>query len=188
MSAHAQKRPQRQRNVHDATGGHHLRGPEVLSKAAPGAEAHFASRTQKTRKHKHLVLKWVLGIFAALIAAGIGLFAYMYTTTKSRGRKVRAGQRRPCVHDDATPIGSYAEQNRAEIVSCADLPDFVGSAIGFGDRSFYTNGASIRSGIARAFYNNLTTGSRGRAVPPSLPGMRNAIIWAKPPRTWSRAA
>ena len=37
---------------------------------------------KKQNKRKHLVLKWVLGIFAALLAAGIGLFAYMYITTE----------------------------------------------------------------------------------------------------------
>ena len=37
---------------------------------------------KRQNKRKHLVLKWVLGIFAALLAAGIGLFAYMYITTE----------------------------------------------------------------------------------------------------------
>ena len=63
-------------------------------------------------------------------------------------------------NDGTTPIGSYAEQNR-EIISCADLPDYVGNAIvASEDRSFYTNKGIDPIGIARAFYNNLTTGSR----------------------------
>ena len=40
--------------------------------------SHRANGPKKNRtKRKHLVLKWVLGIFAALLTAGIGLFAYM---------------------------------------------------------------------------------------------------------------
>ena len=139
-----------------------------------------------TRKHKHLVLKWVLGIFAALIAAGIGLFAYMYITTEiPQPEKFALAEKTTVYYNDGTtPIGSYAEQNR-EIISCADLPDYVGNAIvASEDRSFYTNKGIDPIGIARAFYNNLTPVA-GRAVPPSPSSMRNAIIWAKPPRTWA---
>mgnify|MGYP000752471958 CR=1 FL=1 len=135
---------------------------EVLSKP-PQRPKHTSHRApKKTRKHKHLVLKWVLGIFAALIAAGIGLFAYMYITTEiPQPEKFALAEKTTVYYNDGTtPIGSYAEQNR-EIISCADLPDYVGNAIvASEDRSFYTNKGIDPIGIARAFYNNLTTGSR----------------------------
>ena len=139
-------------------GGH----GEVLSKPPQGPKHTSHRAPKKTRKHKHLVLKWVLGIFAALIAAGIGLFAYMYTTTEiPQPEKFALAEKTTVYYNDGTtPIGSYAEQNR-EIISCADLPDYVGNAIvASEDRSFYTNKGIDPIGIARAFYNNLTTGSR----------------------------
>ncbi len=56
------------------------------SHSAPKPQNHGSHRAngpqKKQNKRKHLVLKWVLGIFAALLAAGIGLFAYMYITTE----------------------------------------------------------------------------------------------------------
>ena len=40
---------------------------EVLSKPPQGPKHTSHRAPKKTRKHKHLVLKWVLGIFAALV-------------------------------------------------------------------------------------------------------------------------
>ena len=126
---------------------------EVLSKPPQGPKHTSHRAPKKTRKHKHLVLKWVLGIFAALIAAGIGLFAYMYITTEiPQPEKFALAEKTTVYYNDGTtPIGSYAEQNR-EIISCADLPDYVGNAIvASEDRSFYTNKGIDPIGIARAF-------------------------------------
>ncbi len=62
--------------------------------------------------------------------------------------------------DGTTPIGTFSEQNR-EIIDCSVLPDYVGQAVvASEDRSFYTNRGIDLVGIARAFWNNLTTGSR----------------------------
>ena len=91
-----------------------------------------------------------------------GLLAYMYITTEiPQPEKFALAEKTTVYYNDGTtPIGSYAEQNR-EIISCADLPDYVGNAIvASEDRSFYTNKGIDPIGIARAFYNNLTTGSR----------------------------
>ena len=67
-----------------------------------------------------------LGIFAALLAAGIGLFAYMYITTEIPEPEKFALAEKTTVYyaDGTTEIGSYAEQNR-EIIDCAVLPDYV---------------------------------------------------------------
>ena len=64
---------------------------------------------------------------AGVPAAGIGLFAYMYITTEiPQPEKFALAEKTTVYYNDGTtPIGSYAEQNR-EIISCADLPDYVG--------------------------------------------------------------
>ena len=84
---------------------------EVLSKPPQGPKHTSHRAPKKTRKHKHLVLKWVLGIFAALIAAGIGLFAYMYITTEiPQPEKFALAEKTTVYYNDSTtPIGSYAE-------------------------------------------------------------------------------
>ena len=81
---------------------------EVLSKPPQGPKHTSHRAPKKTRKHKHLVLKWVLGIFAALIAAGIGLFAYMYTTTEiPQPEKFALAEKTTVYYNDGTtPIGS----------------------------------------------------------------------------------
>ena len=136
------------------------------SHSAPKPQNHGSHRAngpkKKQNKRKHFVLKWVLGIFAALLAAGIGLFAYMYITTEIPEPEKFALAEKTTVYyaDGTTEIGSYAEQNR-EIIDCAVLPDYVGNAIvASEDRSFYTNKGIDLYGIARALYTNLTTGSR----------------------------
>ncbi len=130
----------------------------------PRHGAHRANGPRKRRNKKRgpLILKWVLGIFAVLVAAGIGLFAYMYITTEIPEPEKFALAEKTTVYysDGTTEIGSYAEQNR-EIIDCAVLPDYVGNAIvASEDRSFYTNKGIDLTGIARALYTNLTTGSR----------------------------
>ena len=147
-------------------GSSHSRGLRGAG-SAPAAQhtghgSHRANGSGKPRKHRHLILKWVLGIFAALIAAGIGLFIYMYVTTEVPAPEKFALAEKTTVYysDGTTEIGSYAEQNR-EIIDCSVLPDYVGNAIvSSEDRSFYTNKGIDLVGIARALYNNLTTGSR----------------------------
>ena len=141
-------------------GVHQGGGPNRPSHQAPKHTSHRAPK--KTRKHKHLILKWVLGIFAAILVAGIGLFAYLYITTDIPEPEKFALAEKTTVYysDGTTEIGSYAEQNR-EIIDCSTLPDYVGNAIvASEDRSFYTNKGIDPIGIARALYNNLTTGSR----------------------------
>ena len=130
----------------------------------PGHGVHRTNGPKKDRGKKRgkLILKWVLGIFAVLIAAGIGLFAYLYITTEIPEPEKFALAEKTTVYysDGTTEIGSYAEQNR-EIIDCAVLPDYVGNAIvASEDRSFYTNKGIDLTGIARALYTNLTTGSR----------------------------
>lgn len=119
-------------------------------------------RRQQKKQRKNLVLKWILGVFATLMVAGIGVFAYFYITTEIPQPEKFALAEATTVYyaDGTTKIGTYAEQNR-DIIECSALPDYVGKAIvASEDRSFYTNKGIDPIGIARALYNNLTTGSR----------------------------
>lgn len=153
-----------------STGPRTVSGQSAQSNASestrrrPRHGAHRANgpRRRRNKKRGPLILKWVLGIFAVLVAAGIGLFAYMYITTEIPEPEKFALAEKTTVYysDGTTEIGSYAEQNR-EIIDCAVLPDYVGNAIvASEDRSFYTNKGIDLTGIARALYTNLTTGSR----------------------------
>lgn len=124
--------------------------------------SHGSKGPKPKGKSKHLILKWVLGIIGALLALGIGAFAYLYATTEIPQPESIAVAENTTVYyaDGATPIGTFSEQNR-EIIDCSVLPDYVGQAVvASEDRSFYTNRGIDLVGIARAFWNNLTTGSR----------------------------
>ena len=124
--------------------------------------SHGSKGPKPKGKSKHLILKWVLGITGALLALGIGAFAYLYTTTEIPQPESIAVAENTTVYyaDGTTPIGTFSEQNR-EIIDCSVLPDYVGQAVvASDDRSFYTNRGIDLVGIARAFWNNLTTGSR----------------------------
>lgn len=124
--------------------------------------SHGSKGPKPKGKSKHLILKWVLGIIGALLALGIGVFAYLYATTEIPQPESIAVAENTTVYyaDGTTPIGTFSEQNR-EIIDCSVLPDYVGqAAVASEDRSFYTNRGIDLVGIARAFWNNLTTGSR----------------------------
>ena len=124
--------------------------------------SHGSKGPKPKGKSKHLILKWVLGITGALLALGIGAFAYLYATTEIPQPESIAVAENTTVYyaDGTTPIGTFSEQNR-EIIDCSALPDYVGQAVvASEDRSFYTNRGIDLVGIARAFWNNLTTGSR----------------------------
>ena len=108
----------------------------------------------------------MLGIFFSLIGlgllAGIAVFAYLYTTTEVPQPEKFALAEKTTVYyaDGTTAIGSYAEQNR-EIISCEGLPDYIGNAIVASEnRTFYTDKGLDLKGIARAFINNVTKGTR----------------------------
>ena len=124
--------------------------------------SHGSKGPKPKGKSKHLILKWMLGITGALLALGIGAFAYLYATTEIPQPESIAVAENTTVYyaDGTTPIGTFSEQNR-EIIDCSVLPDYVGQAVvASEDRSFYTNRGIDLVGIARAFWNNLTTGSR----------------------------
>ena len=172
------------RRAHSSDRGPALRKPRATQSKTAGTTKTSSTRgprgknntsrkpanTHRASSHKrnggHRVLKWVLGIFFGLIglglAIGIGVFAYLYATTEVPQPEKFALAEKTTVYyaDGTTPIGSYAEQNR-EIISCEGLPDYVGNAIVASEnRTFYTDKGLDLKGIARAFINNVTKGTR----------------------------
>lgn len=124
--------------------------------------SHGSNGPQPKGKRKHLILKCVLGVIGVLAALGIGTFAYLYVTTEIPQPESIAVAENTTVYysDGTTQIGTFSSQNR-EIIDCSVLPEYVGQAVvASEDRSFYTNRGIDFVGIARAFWNNLTTGSR----------------------------
>ncbi|WP_170114995.1 transglycosylase domain-containing protein [Bifidobacterium callitrichidarum] len=108
----------------------------------------------------------MLGIFFGLFGLGLltgcAAFAYLYTTTEvpQPEKFALAEKTRVYYADGTTLIGSYAEQNR-DIISCEGLPSYLGNAIVASEnRTFYTDRGVDLKGIARAFWNNVTTGTR----------------------------
>ena len=144
------------RGTHKASSSHRAKKQNSRRNANPNGP-----KKKKNRK-KGLWWKILLGVIGGLLAIGIGLFAYLYATTEiPQPEKVALAEKTTVYYSDGTtPIGSFSEQNR-EIIDCSVLPDYVGNAIvASEDRSFYTNGGIDIMGMARALYNNLTTGSR----------------------------
>ncbi|PST46348.1 penicillin-binding protein [Bifidobacterium callitrichos] len=132
----------------------HYRGGNHRARGGKGPKARGRSR--------HLILKWILGLIALCLAAGIGLFAYLYATTEVPAPEKVAMASNTTVYfsDGTTEMGTFSEQNR-EIIDCAVLPDYVGNAIVASEnRSFYTDRGIDLQGIARALVNNVTKGTR----------------------------
>ncbi|WEV67088.1 transglycosylase domain-containing protein [Bifidobacterium sp. ESL0769] len=114
------------------------------------------------KKHKHLILKWMLGIIAALILAGIGTFAYLYATTEiPQPEKIAMAEKTKVYYaDGTTPVGDFATQNR-EIISCDALPKYIGqSMVASENQTFYKDTGVDFKGIARALLNNVSGGAR----------------------------
>lgn len=141
------------RAAHKASTSH--RAPKRGQNAPKGPK-------KRTNRKKGMWWKILLGVLGGLLAIGIGLFTYLYVTTDiPQPEKVAIAEKTTVYYNDGTTeIGSFSEQNR-EIIDCSVLPDYVGNAIvASEDRSFYRNGGIDIMGMARALYNNLTTGSR----------------------------
>lgn len=117
---------------------------------------------KRKNKPKHRVLKWFLIIFGTLIALGVAAFIYLYATTEVPKPEDMALAQKTTVYysDGKTPIGTFAQQNR-EIVACDTIPDYTGNAVVASENStFWTDSGIDLQGIARAFYTNVTKGTR----------------------------
>ncbi len=93
---------------------------------------------------------------------GAALVAYLYATTDiPQPEKIAMAATTTVYYSDGkSEIGSFGAQNR-QIVSCDDLPSYIGHAVVASEnRSFYSDSGIDLKGIARALFTNVTTGSR----------------------------
>ncbi|MDF7664544.1 transglycosylase domain-containing protein [Bifidobacterium sp. ESL0745] len=121
-----------------------------------------APQRRGPKRHRHRILKWTLGIIAAIILAGIGMFAYLYATTEiPLPEKIAMAEKTKVYYaDGTTPVGNFATQNR-EIISCDALPKYIGqSMVASENQSFYKDTGVDFKGIARALLNNVSGGAR----------------------------
>ena len=152
-----------------ASGSTRQAGPSTRRSATRSSGKRPSGSRNQSKGHKQpknhkkgLWWKILLGVIGGLLLAGIGLFIYLYATTDiPQPEKVAIAEKTNIYYSDGTtPIGSISSQNR-EIIDCSVLPEYVGNAIvASEDRSFHTNKGIDIMGMARALYNNLTTGSR----------------------------
>ena len=121
-----------------------------------------SGRGNRPRKKRHVILKWVLAMLGIAVVCAAGLFAYLWFTTEiPQPEKIAMAEKTEVYFaDGTTKIGTFAEQNR-EIIDCSVLPEYVRQAVVASEnRTFYSDKGIDPKGIARAFINNVKTGSR----------------------------
>ncbi|MDR3152474.1 MAG: penicillin-binding protein [Bifidobacteriaceae bacterium] len=112
-----------------------------------------------------IISRSIIIFFCLIFACAIGLFLWFIISYNSvvipQPDKVALEERSTVYYSDGmTPIGSLSNQNR-QIIDCSVLPSFVENAVvASEDRSFWTNPGIDPVGIIRAFFNNLTKGTR----------------------------
>ncbi|NHC16447.1 transglycosylase domain-containing protein, partial [Motilibacter deserti] len=105
----------------------------------------------------------LLGTMGALIVAGAFAWVYARTTVPEASAAALAQTSNVYYSDGKTLLGRLSgEQNRTS-VSIENVPESVTHAVlAAEDRSFYTNSGVSPKAIARAFWSNLSSDSRGQ--------------------------
>jgi membrane peptidoglycan carboxypeptidase len=122
----------------------------------PGAEG-----TRQRRFTVKRVLGWLAGLAVVGVAAGAALFAVAYFTTEIPEVNEVAAAQATIVYwnDGEREIARLGDTNRIS-VPLSDVPEDVQFAVlSAEDRSFYEHWGFDVVGIARAFWNNLTSSS-----------------------------
>lgn len=137
--------------------------------SASSASAQSRGRSAKSKSVAKKKSGWgrrigltIVFAFLLSVIAGAGLFLYMYSRATIPAASDLALAQKTSIYysDGTTKLGDLGEVNR-EIIDTTTLPDYVGKAIvASEDRTFYTNSGVDLKGIARALFNNVTTGSR----------------------------
>lgn len=124
------------------------------------ADANGAKTPQRSllgRIFRGLLLA-ILGLFILGVLAVVAL--YIRTSVPAVDEFATSQTTRVYYDDGQTEIGVLSEVNR-EIIDPTTLPDYVSKAVvASEDRTFYTNSGIDLKGIARAFWTNVTTGTR----------------------------
>lgn len=104
----------------------------------------------------------VLGLFAFVVALGVGTFVVLYATTEVPNPDDFARAQASTVYfaDGTTEMGTFSEQNRV-IVGDDAIPEHVKQAVvAAEDRTFYENPGINPVGIVRALWNNVRGGQQ----------------------------
>jgi membrane peptidoglycan carboxypeptidase len=131
-------------------------GKGPASRKKPANRKHKAGRPWWKR-----ALLWMLGIGAALVALGLAAFAVLYFTLEIPEPNDFATSETTIVYyaDGESELGQFSTENRIS-VPLEQVPLHVQQAVlAAEDRTFYENQGISPTGIARAFWNNLTNGS-----------------------------
>ncbi|NAZ78177.1 penicillin-binding protein, partial [Kineococcus sp. T13] len=107
-------------------------------------------------------LRWLLGLVVAGLVLGAGGFAAAYALVDVPDPNELADAQVSTVYyaDGSTQLGTFAARNR-ENVTIEQVPLHVQHAVlAAEDRGFYENRGVSPSGIARALWNNVQTGSQ----------------------------
>jgi membrane peptidoglycan carboxypeptidase len=100
-----------------------------------------------------------LGSIGFLLLVAAFSVAYARTTIPTPSELVSAQTTVVYFHDGKSEIGRFGSQNRIN-VTLDQVPDYVQKAVlAAEDRSFYRNRGISPTGIVRAFWNNIRTGS-----------------------------
>ena len=136
--------------------------------AAGGKRGRLASALNYPRAGRKSPWRWIpslrllLGAFALMVLAGVGLTAWVYETTDVPAPSDIAVAQTSRVYfsDGTTEMGTFSEINRT-IIPSDQIPDSVKeSVVASEDSTFYENRGISPRGILRALINNLSGGSR----------------------------
>jgi membrane peptidoglycan carboxypeptidase len=126
----------------------------------------------------------VLGLTGFLCVVAAFSVAYAKTTIPTPNQLVSAQTTIVYFDDGKSEIGRFGSQNRINI-TLDQVPDYVQKAVlAAEDRSFYQNRGISPTGIARAFWNNLRTGSTQGGSTITQQYAKNAYLSQE--RTYSR--
>ncbi|MDR1033192.1 MAG: penicillin-binding protein [Bifidobacteriaceae bacterium] len=124
------------------------------------------SKTRGSRKKKlskgKIALRVVLFSLLGLFVIGAATLGILFAITDIPTPQEMATARDNTVYyaDGKTVLGVLRAENK-EVIECGNLPEHLKRAVvASEDRNFYSNWGIDPIGIARALYNNLTTGSK----------------------------
>jgi penicillin-binding protein 1A len=133
------------------------RAPRNQAGARSSGRASTATATKKPWWKRWWVL---LLVFPALLVAAVGLLIYFLVFSRVPLPDDIAATASIVYDRDGEEVGGLAAEVARDDVTLAELPDHVPQAVmGVEDRNFYEHGGISTTGIARALFTNVRSGS-----------------------------